>query len=149
MSQHSKLLQNWYLGPQGLRYRIYERRLRWTDTSDRVALLTHKPIESFRPVLSSGGGGGSYIGRTTSVCEINAHRNPVNAKGFGAMDVTKLYEFTWSGDIHGPKPYKFIGFGWALMSQTPVLSIMRRSPGDPGSQDGSGTTSSQLYVRAK
>ncbi len=26
------------------------------------------------------------------------------------MDVTKSYKFTWLGTIHGPKPYKFIGF---------------------------------------
>ncbi len=25
------------------------------------------------------------------------------------MDVTKPYKFVWFGDIHGPKPYKFIG----------------------------------------
>ncbi len=24
------------------------------------------------------------------------------------------------GDIHDPRPYKFIGFRWALISQTPV-----------------------------
>ncbi len=29
------------------------------------------------------------------------------------MDVTKPYKFIWFGDIHGPKPYKFIGFRWA------------------------------------
>jgi hypothetical protein len=27
------------------------------------------------------------------------------------MDVTKPYKFIWFGDIHGPKPYKLIGFG--------------------------------------
>ena len=37
------------------------------------------------------------------------------------MDVTKPYEFIWFGDIHGPKPYKFIGFRWAFISQTPVV----------------------------
>ncbi len=36
------------------------------------------------------------------------------------MDVTNQYNFTWFGDIHGPKPYKFIGFRWAFISQTPV-----------------------------
>jgi hypothetical protein len=36
------------------------------------------------------------------------------------MDVTKPYKFTRFGDIHGPKPYKLIGFHGALISQTPV-----------------------------
>ncbi len=37
------------------------------------------------------------------------------------MDVTKPYEFTWFGDIHGPKPYTIalglvsgINFGFVL-----------------------------------
>ncbi len=30
------------------------------------------------------------------------------------MDATKPYKFTWFGDIHGPKPYKFIGFRGAF-----------------------------------
>ncbi len=34
-------------------------------------------------------------------------------KGFGAVDVTKPGRFIWSGDFHGPKPYKFMGFGAA------------------------------------
>ncbi len=29
------------------------------------------------------------------------------------MDVTKPSEFKRFGDIHGPKPYEFIGFRWA------------------------------------
>ncbi len=36
------------------------------------------------------------------------------------MDVTKPYEFIWFGDVHGPKPYEFIGLRWAFISQTPV-----------------------------
>jgi hypothetical protein len=37
------------------------------------------------------------------------------------MDVTKPSKFRWFGDIHGPKPYEFIGSRWALISQTPVV----------------------------
>ena len=44
------------------------------------------------------------------------------------MDVTKPYKLIWFGDIHGPMPYKFIGFRWAVMSQTPV-SDSRRTEG--------------------
>ncbi len=40
--------------------------------------------------------------------------------GLGAMYVTKPSNFTWFGDINGPKPYEFIGFRWAFISQTPV-----------------------------
>jgi hypothetical protein len=36
------------------------------------------------------------------------------------MDVTKPYKFIWFGDVHGPNPYKFIGFRWAFISQTPL-----------------------------
>jgi hypothetical protein len=36
------------------------------------------------------------------------------------MTVTKPYCFTCFGDIHGSKPYKFIGFRWPSTSQTPV-----------------------------
>ncbi len=37
---------------------------------------------------------------------------PYNFIGFGAMDVTKPYKFIgfggwWTGDIHGPKSYNF------------------------------------------
>jgi hypothetical protein len=46
------------------------------------------------------------------------------------MDVTKLYEFIWFGDIHGPKPNEFIGFRCAFMSQTPVVyPAVSRVPG--------------------
>ncbi len=45
---------------------------------------------------------------------------PKNFIGFGAMDVTESCEFIWFGDIHGTKPYKFMGFRWAFVSQTPV-----------------------------
>ncbi len=41
------------------------------------------------------------------------------------MDVTKFYKLIGFGDIHGPKPYKFIGFGWAFISQTPVLYCVK------------------------
>ena len=44
--------------------------------------------------------------------------------GFGAMDVTKPYKFIWFGDIHGPRPYKIVGLRWALISQTPVVSLV-------------------------
>ena len=43
------------------------------------------------------------------------------------MDVTKPYNVIWFCDIHGPKPYKFIGFGWAFISQTPVASFKTSS----------------------
>jgi hypothetical protein len=42
------------------------------------------------------------------------------------MDDTKSYRFIGFGDIHGPRPYKFIRFRWAFISQTPVL---RKSDG--------------------
>ena len=41
--------------------------------------------------------------------------------GFGAMDVTKPHKFIHFGDIHGPELYKFIGFRWVFISQTPVV----------------------------
>jgi hypothetical protein len=41
--------------------------------------------------------------------------------GFGAMNVTKTYTLLFFGDIHGPKPYEFIGFRWAFISQTQVF----------------------------
>ncbi len=52
------------------------------------------------------------------------NRRPSEPNGFigsGAMEVTKAYEFKGFGDIQGPKPYKFIGFRWTLISQTPVV----------------------------
>ena len=30
----------------------------------------------------------------------------------------------WFGDIHGPKPYEFIGLRWACISQTPVTPTL-------------------------
>ncbi len=39
------------------------------------------------------------------------------------MNVTKPYHFLWFGDIHGPKPYEFMKFRWALISQTPVFHV--------------------------
>jgi hypothetical protein len=45
---------------------------------------------------------------------------PFEFMGLGAIDVTKPYKSIWFGDRHGPKPYEFIGFRWALISQTPV-----------------------------
>ncbi len=53
---------------------------------------------------------------STGVSEINAHRIPMNFIGFGGMDVTKPYKFVWLGDVHGPCPYKFIGFRWSFIS---------------------------------
>ncbi len=38
------------------------------------------------------------------------------------MDLTKPYKFISFGDIHGPKPYQFMGVRWAFISQTPVLN---------------------------
>jgi hypothetical protein len=51
------------------------------------------------------------------------------------MDVTKPYKNIWFGDIHGPKPYKFIGLRWAFISQRPVWYFNQAS-GDlqPGSR---------------
>ncbi len=51
------------------------------------------------------------------------------------MDATKPYEFIWFGGIHGPKPYKFIGFRWA--QPCPSVSGLAwvagcRSSGRPG-----------------
>ncbi len=43
--------------------------------------------------------------------------------------VTKPYKVIWFGDIHGPKPYKFVGFRWAFISQTPVESLPSRWSG--------------------
>ncbi len=40
------------------------------------------------------------------------------------MHVTKPSELLWLGDLNGPKPYKFIGFRWAFMSQTPVACMI-------------------------
>ncbi len=47
--------------------------------------------------------------------------SPYEFIGLGAMDFTKTNKFKLVGDIHGLKPYKFIGFRWAFISQTPVL----------------------------
>ncbi len=45
--------------------------------------------------------------RTISVCEMKAHRNPMNLQGLGAMEVTKPKPFKsiWFGNILGPTPY--------------------------------------------
>ncbi len=37
------------------------------------------------------------------------------------MGVTEPYEFTWLGDIHGPKPFEFIGFRATIISNTPLF----------------------------
>ncbi len=42
------------------------------------------------------------------------------------MGVTKPYKYKWSGDIHGPTPYKLEGFRWAFIPQTPQV---KRSAG--------------------
>ncbi len=36
---------------------------------------------------------------------------PYEFMGFGAMGVTKPYKFIWFGNIHGPKSYELKGFG--------------------------------------
>ncbi len=50
------------------------------------------------------------------------------------MDVTSPYKFIWSGDIHGPKPYKLVRLRCAFISQTPVAqpSKSKQLPGVPG-----------------
>jgi hypothetical protein len=59
---------------------------------------------------------------------------PYEFIGFGAMDVTKPSKFTWFGDLHGLKAYKFIGLRWAFISQTPVvLPVPGPDIGVPGS----------------
>ena len=45
------------------------------------------------------------------------------------MDVTKPYKFIGFGDIHGPKPYEFIGLRWAFISQTPVATDLTSTIG--------------------
>ncbi len=42
---------------------------------------------------------------------IRANQPRPSTKEFGAIDVTKPYDFRWLGGIDGPKPYEFIGFG--------------------------------------
>ncbi len=49
--------------------------------------------------------------------------------GLGAMDVTKPYKCVWFGDIHGPKPYEFVGFRWPGIVQCRVA----RGPSNFGS----------------
>ncbi len=44
-----------------------------------------------------------------------------------ALQVTKPCKFVLFGDIYGPKSYKFIGFRWAFVSQTPVVQLSRPS----------------------
>jgi hypothetical protein len=48
------------------------------------------------------------------------------------MDVTKPGEFLWFGDMHGPKPYKFIGFsmGDDYFADAGSSAEVWRSPGD-------------------
>ncbi len=41
--------------------------------------------------------------------------------GLRAVDLTKPYECTWRG-------YKFIGFRWALISQTPAIQRLSAIP---------------------
>ncbi len=36
------------------------------------------------------------------------------------MNATKPYKIIRLGDIHGPRPYEFIGFRATIISQTPV-----------------------------
>ncbi len=41
------------------------------------------------------------------------------------MDVTRPCKIRGFGDIHGPKPYKFIWFEFAFTSETPALPNVR------------------------
>ncbi len=53
---------------------------------------------------------------------------PYGSKGSGAMAATKPSKLIWSADIHGPKPCEFIGFRWALISQTPMILPLEAGP---------------------
>jgi hypothetical protein len=41
---------------------------------------------------------------------------------FGDVHGTKPYDFIGFGNIHGPRPYKFIGFRWAVLRSIGHLS---------------------------
>ncbi len=79
---------------------------------------------------------------------------------FVAMDVTEPYEFI-GGDIHGPKPYKFIGFGdihgprayaFTGFGDEPPGSAIRTGPGRtqapsiPGVREHSGSRGPWTWV---
>ncbi len=49
--------------------------------------------------------------------------------GYGALDIPKPYKLIWSGDIHGPKPYEFIELG-AMPRGPETFSFKRRAGGN-------------------
>ncbi len=66
----------------------------------------------------------------TGVCEINDHGNPMNSQGLGPWMSPNHINIGF-GDIHGPKPYEFMGFRWVFISRTPVklpLESIQLSP---------------------
>ncbi len=58
--------------------------------------------------------------RCVCVFEIIAARDPTNAHGFAAVDVTKPDRFTWLGDIHGTHSCEYTGSRATIISHTPV-----------------------------
>ncbi len=52
------------------------------------------------------------------------------------MDVTKPNEYLWFGDIHGLKPYEFMGPPTTMMSRTPVINAMEFWPASSSEQVG-------------
>ena len=50
---------------------------------------------------------------------------PYEFIGFGVIDVTKPYEFIGFGALDVTKPYKFIGFGWGPTGPGPSTSTRR------------------------
>jgi hypothetical protein len=80
------------------------------------------------------------------LCEINAHRDPMNFIGF-----SNAIQIIWFGDIHSPRPYKFIGLRWALISQTPVAQVCKSAqrPACTRCRDpGITPTSCEITIRA-
>ncbi len=61
----------------------------------------------------------------------NAHCLPVGI-GFGATVITKPFQFIAFGDLHGPKPYIFIGCRRALMSVDTLEGRWGRGGRSPG-----------------
>ncbi len=69
------------------------------------------------------GGDVPLVGPFFAHCHLFHGPKPYKFIGFGDVHGPKPYKFIGSGDVHGPKPYEFIGFG-ARPSKT--------LPGRPG-----------------
>ncbi len=98
------------LGPEG----YFER----SDIRSQILTLRPDLVRSRLPSQSRSRKPSPGTGQEHRCLRNKRPSNPYAFIGFGAMDVTKFVCF---GDLHNPKPYRFIGSRWAFISQTPVV----------------------------